>query len=88
VLTFAAIAEALGTLPLIELSHEPAVAFAADGAARARLCEGGGAVLGVCLATYGPGALNLLSAVACAYVERSPLVVISGYPGRGEIARG
>lgn len=71
---FAAFAEA-GTLPLHRLLHEPAVGFAADAAARAR----GG--LGVALVTWGAGALNMVNSIANAYVERSPVVVVSGAPG-------
>jgi indolepyruvate decarboxylase len=71
-----------GVLPLHTLSHEPAVAFAADAAARAR----GG--LGVAAATYGAGALNLLNAVAGAYAERVPLVVLSGAPAAHESRSG
>ena len=67
-----------GRFTLVRLSHEPAVGFAADGAAR---ITGG---LGVCLVTYGAGGLNMVNAVACAYAEESPLVVISGGPGRRE----
>lgn len=63
---------------LITLSHEPAVGFAADGAAR--VTNG----LGVCLITYGAGGLNMLNSVACAYAEESPLVVISGGPSKLE----
>lgn len=70
--------EGNGGLPLFTLSHEPAVGFAADAAARYR----GG--LGVAAVTYGAGALNLLNAVAGAYAERSPLVVLSGAPARSE----
>ena len=69
-------------LPLITLSHEPAVGFAADAASRAR----GG--LGVAAVTYGAGALNLVNAVACAYAERVPLVVLSGAPAAHEAANG
>jgi len=61
-------------LPLYTLSHEPGVGFAADAAARAR----GG--LGVAAVTYGAGALNLVNAVAGAYAERVPLVVLAGAP--------
>jgi hypothetical protein len=61
-------------LPLVTLSHEPAVGFAADAAARAR----GG--LGVATVTYGAGAFNLVNAVAGAYAERVPLVVLSVRP--------
>ena len=64
-----------GRFRLIRLSHEPAVGFAADGAAR---MTGG---LGVCCVTYGAGGLNMINAVACAYAEESPLVVLTGGPG-------
>ncbi len=67
-----------GRFRLVRFSHEPAVGFAADGAARA---AGG---LGVCCVTYGAGGLNMVNAVACAYAEESPVVVISGGPGRQE----
>jgi indolepyruvate decarboxylase len=67
-----------GRFRLIRLSHEPAVGFAADGAAR---MTGG---LGVCCVTYGAGGLNMINAVACAYAEESPLVVLTGGPGRAE----
>jgi indolepyruvate decarboxylase len=70
--------EADGRFTLVRLSHEPAVGFAADGAARI----GGG--LGVCCVTYGAGGLNMINSVACAYAEESPLVVLSGGPGRPE----
>src|SRR5580765_8709967 len=63
---------------LVRLSHEPAVGFAADGAARIR--RG----IGVCCVTYGAGGLNMINAVACAYAEESPLLVLSGGPGRIE----
>src|SRR5687767_2488242 len=67
-----------GRFTLVRLSHEPAVGFAADGAAR---MTGG---LGVCCVTYGAGGLNMVNPVACAYAEESPLVVLSGGPGRVE----
>lgn len=70
--------EADGRFRLIRLSHEPAVGFAADGAAR---MTGG---LGACCVTYGAGGLNMINAVACAYAEESPLVVLTGGPGRAE----
>jgi indolepyruvate decarboxylase len=67
-----------GRFSLVRLSHEPAVGFAADGASRAS------GVPGVCCVTYGAGGLNMVNAVACAYAEESPVVVISGGPGRHE----
>lgn len=69
-------------LPLHTFSHEPAVGFAADAAARAR----GG--LGVAAVTYGAGALNMVNPVASAYAERVPLVVLSGAPAAHELASG
>jgi indolepyruvate decarboxylase len=74
--------ERCATLPLYTLSHEPAVGFAADAAARIR----GG--LGVAAVTYGAGAFNLVNAVAGAYAERVPLVVLSGAPAAHEAASG
>ena len=77
-LPFFKVIEQSGILPIHTLSHEPAVGFAADAAARA------GGQLGVAVVTYGAGALNTVNAVACAYAEKSPLVIISGAPGAGE----
>ncbi len=74
--------ERCATLPLYTLSHEPGVGFAADAAARVR----GG--LGVAAVTYGAGALNMVNAVAGAYAERVPVVVISGAPATHEAASG
>lgn len=70
--------EASGILPLYALSHEPSLGFAADAAARMNLG------LGVIAVTYGAGALNVVNAVAGAYAERSPLVVLAGCPGELE----
>ncbi len=74
--------EQFDELPLYTLSHEPAVGFAADAATR----FGGG--IGVAAITYGAGAFNLVNSVAGAYAERSPVVVLSGAPGRAERSRG
>ena len=81
-LPFFAEIEASNILPLYTLSHEPAVGFAADAAARYRHS------LGVACITYGAGALNMVNPIATAYAEKSPLVVISGAPGKGEGAGG
>jgi indolepyruvate decarboxylase len=82
VLPFFKAIEDSAILPHYTLSHEPSVGFAADAAAR---YHGG---LGVAVVTYGAGAFNVINAVACAYAERSPVVVISGAPGAGERASG
>jgi indolepyruvate decarboxylase len=59
---------------LCTFSHEPAVGFAAIGSARANQRPA------VACVTYGPGGLNMLNSVACAYAEKTPLVVVSGGP--------
>ncbi|MBE2257914.1 MAG: indolepyruvate/phenylpyruvate decarboxylase [Candidatus Accumulibacter sp.] len=81
-LPFFKIIEESAILPLYTLSHEPAVGFAADAAAR---MVGG---LGVAAVTYGAGALNMINPVAAAYAEKSPLVVLSGGPGKNEAKAG
>ena len=81
-LPFFKVIEHSNTLPLYTLSHEPAVGFAADAAGRYR------SSLGVAAVTYGAGALNMVNAVAMAFAEKSPLVVISGAPGAGERGMG
>jgi indolepyruvate decarboxylase len=69
-------------LPHFTLSHEPAVGFAADAAARYH------SGIGVAVVTYGAGAFNVVNAVAGAYAERSPVVVIAGAPGARERTSG
>jgi indolepyruvate decarboxylase len=81
-LPFFKLVEESGILPLYCLSHEPAVGFAADAAARSNR------TLGVAAVTYGAGAFNLVNAIAGAYAERVPVVVISGAPGSGETGNG
>jgi len=78
VLPFFKVIEESGILPHYTLSHEPAVGFAADGAARYH------SGLGVAVVTFGAGAFNLVNAITGAYAERSPVVVIAGAPGAGE----
>jgi acetolactate synthase-1/2/3 large subunit len=52
--------------------HEQGGSFAAEGYARAT------GKVGVCMATSGPGATNLISAIADAYMDSVPLVAITG----------
>ncbi len=82
VLPFFKVIEESGVLPFYTLSHEPAVGFAADAAARFR------GTISVAVATWGAGAFNLVNPIAGAYAERSPVVVISGAPGVAERASG
>lgn len=53
-------------------SHEQGAAHAADGYARST------GKTGVCLATSGPGATNLVTGIATAYMDSVPLVAITG----------
>jgi indolepyruvate decarboxylase len=82
VLPFFKVVEESGVLPFYTLSHEPAVGFAADAAARFH------GSISVAVATWGAGAFNLVNPVAGAYAERSPVVVVSGAPGVAERASG
>lgn len=53
-------------------AHEQGAAHAADGYARAT------GRVGVCLATSGPGATNLVTGIATAYMDSIPMVAITG----------
>lgn len=53
-------------------AHEQAAAHAADGYARAT------GKVGVCIATSGPGATNLVTGIATAYMDSIPLVAFTG----------
>ena len=56
----------------ILVRHEQGAAHAADGYARAT------GKVGVCLATSGPGATNLVTGIATAYMDSIPLVALTG----------
>lgn len=56
----------------ILVRHEQGAAHAADGYARAT------GKTGVCIATSGPGATNLVTGIATAYMDSIPMVVITG----------
>jgi len=60
------------SLQHILVRHEQAAAHAADGFARAS------GRVGVCLATSGPGACNLVTGIATAYMDSVPIVAITG----------
>ena len=61
----------------IGTSREDCAGFAADAYARVH------GIGGACV-TYCVGGLNMVNAMACAYAERSPVVLISGSPGLAE----
>jgi len=60
----------------ILVRHEQGAAYAADGYARATHKAG------VCLATSGPGATNLVTGIANAYMDSSPIIGITGQVAR------
>ena len=62
-------------------AHEQGASHAADGYARAT------GKTGVCIATSGPGATNLVTGIATAYMDSVPMVVITGNVGKGLIGR-
>lgn len=68
--------EAAGDLEHILVRHEQGAAHAADGYARAT------GKVGVCFATSGPGATNLVTGIATAHMDSIPMVVITGQVGR------
>ena len=65
----------------ILVRHEQAAAMAADGYARVT------GKVGVCIATSGPGATNLVTGIACAQMDSIPIVAITGQVPRGAIGR-
>ncbi len=65
----------------ILVRHEQGAAHAADGYARAT------GKVGVCLATSGPGATNLVTGIANAYLDSSPIVAITGQVARPFIGK-
>lgn len=56
----------------ILVRHEQAAGHSASGFARTKK------TVGVCIATSGPGATNLITAIATAYMDSIPLVIITG----------
>ena len=70
---------ALSTYPAIRhilVRHEQAAAMAADGFSRAT------GRVGVCVATSGPGATNLVTGIAAAQMDSVPMVAITGQVAR------
>jgi acetolactate synthase I/II/III large subunit len=69
------------TIKSIVARHETGAAFMAAGYAR------NSGRLGVCCATTGPGATNLITGVASAYASRVPLLVITAQTSRQHFAK-
>ncbi len=65
----------------IGVRHEQSAAFMADGYARASGNPG------VCMATSGPGATNLVTGISASYMAHSPVLAIIGSPPTGSVHR-
>ncbi len=65
----------------IRTCHEQAAGHAADGYARAT------GKVGVCIATSGPGATNVVTSIATAHMDSVPMVVITGQVGTGMLGK-
>ncbi|MGQ9469075.1 MAG: biosynthetic-type acetolactate synthase large subunit [Nitrososphaerales archaeon] len=61
--------------------HEQSAAHMADGYARAS------GKVGVCMATSGPGATNLVTGIATAYMDSSPIIAITGQVPKAMIGK-
>lgn len=70
-----------GKINHILTAHEQGAAHAADGYARAT------GKVGVCFATSGPGATNLVTGIATAYMDSIPLVAVTGNVGLNMLGR-
>lgn len=71
--------EARGAIKHILVRHEQGASHAADGYARAT------GEVGVCFATSGPGATNLVTGIATAHMDSIPMVIITGQVTRAAI---
>nr|YP_010337063.1 acetohydroxyacid synthase large subunit [Madagascaria erythrocladioides]QUE29092.1 IlvB [Madagascaria erythrocladioides]UNJ16648.1 acetohydroxyacid synthase large subunit [Madagascaria erythrocladioides] len=71
--------ETKGLIEHILVRHEQAAAHAADAYSRAT------GKVGVCFATSGPGATNLVSGIATAQIDSVPIIAITGQVGRAFI---
>jgi acetolactate synthase-1/2/3 large subunit len=71
-----------GRIRIVSCHHEQAAGFAAEGHARVT------GVPAVALATSGPGALNLLTAIGSCHFDSTPAVFITGQVNRSEQKRG
>ncbi len=71
--------EATGAIKHILVRHEQGASHAADGYARAT------GKVGVCFGTSGPGATNLVTGIANAYMDSIPMIIVTGQVSRASI---
>lgn len=69
------------TLDFVVVRHEQAAAFMADAYARVSRRAS------VCLSTLGPGATNLVTGIANAFLDRSPVIALSGQVGTNQLLK-
>ena len=65
-------------IPITDTRHEVAAGHAAEGYARATR------TLGVAMVTAGPGFTNVITSIANAYLDRTPVLFITGSSGLGD----
>jgi acetolactate synthase-1/2/3 large subunit len=65
-------------IPILDTRHEVAAGHAAEGYARAANR------LGVAMVTAGPGFTNVISSIANAWLDRTPVLYLSGAAGHGQ----
>lgn len=70
----------LGKTQILTMHHEQAASFAVSGWSQAT------GKVGVCLATSGPGATNLITGIATCYFDSVPAVFITGQVNRKELS--
>jgi acetolactate synthase I/II/III large subunit len=71
----------LGGMRFVLTAHEGSAAFAADVTGRMTGRPG------FCIATHGPGATNLTTGVGCAFLDRSPLIALTGNVETAQLGR-
>ncbi len=81
IIIYDALYRARNEIKHILTSHEQGAAHAADGYARAT------GKVGVCIATSGPGATNLVTGIATAYMDSVPMVAITGQVPTGLLGK-
>ncbi len=75
----------MGTFTFVMSRNEQGATFMAQGLSRASLSTATPQV-GVCMATSGPGAMNLTTGIADAYMDSIPVIAVTGQVATGVIA--
>lgn len=75
----------LGGFNFIMSRHEQGAAFMSQGVSRASLSTKTPQI-GVCMSTSGPGAMNLVTGIADAYMDSVPILAVTGQVATGVIA--